>query len=280
MRPRRAPAVIVRNSSVRLPGVRPRWRMSSLNDVIVMPFATFGSATNVPAPRRRVRRPSRTSSSSAARTVSRETPSSMPSSRSDGIASPTSSDSISSSTWSRISRCFVIAAPSATARRPAAARPRGTAARRSRGSKKWSRCGIDGELDAAADPRSGARVDAGGEQRAGAGDQPARVVARLQHLGGDRPRVDGEEDVRVGAEILEHLDDDLDRRQARRERARPRSPPAGCRGSPARRRRPRPGASGMLKSAKRTTPPSTVASTRFIAGEPMKPATKRSRGSA
>ena len=48
--------------------------MSSLNDVIVIPFATFGSATNVPAPRRRVRWPSRTSSSSAARTVRRETP--------------------------------------------------------------------------------------------------------------------------------------------------------------------------------------------------------------
>ena len=48
MRPSRAPAGTVRNSSVRLPGVRPRWRMSSLNDVIVMPFATFGSATKVP----------------------------------------------------------------------------------------------------------------------------------------------------------------------------------------------------------------------------------------
>ncbi len=81
--------------------------MSSLNDVIVMPFATFGSATKVPEPRRRVSRPSRTSSSSAARRVSREMPSAWLSTRSEGIASPTSSVSISSSTCSRASRCLV-----------------------------------------------------------------------------------------------------------------------------------------------------------------------------
>ena len=116
------------------PGVSPRARMSSLNDVMSMPLATFGSATNVPAPRRRTRYPSRTSSSSAARTVRRETPRSMPSCRSDGIESPTLSGSISSSTRSRVSRCFVIAPPE-----------RGAAAVSSRaplsGSKKWKLAG-------------------------------------------------------------------------------------------------------------------------------------------
>src|SRR5207247_10598 len=76
--------------------------------VIVISLATFGSATKVPAPRRRSRYPSRTSSSSAARTVRRETPRSPASCRSDGIESPTSRLSIRSSTRSRVSRCFVI----------------------------------------------------------------------------------------------------------------------------------------------------------------------------
>ena len=76
----------------------PRRRMSSVNEVIVSSWAIFGSLTNVPLPRRRTSRPSRTRSSSAARTVSRETPRSALSCRSDGIASPTASCSIRSST--------------------------------------------------------------------------------------------------------------------------------------------------------------------------------------
>ena len=46
-------------------------------------WAIFGSLTKVPAPRLRMRYPSRTSSSRAARTVSRETPRSVLSCRSD-----------------------------------------------------------------------------------------------------------------------------------------------------------------------------------------------------
>ena len=41
----------------------------------------------------------------------------------------------------------------------------------------------------------------------------ALLVVGLEDLGRDRARLDGEEDVRVGAEVLEHLDDDVERRQ-------------------------------------------------------------------
>ena len=82
--------------------------MSSLNEVIVSSCAIFGSRTKVPLPRRRTRKPSRTSSSIAARTVSRETPRSALSCRSDGIARPTPSASIRFTTWSRVWLCFVI----------------------------------------------------------------------------------------------------------------------------------------------------------------------------
>ena len=78
--------MVVVSESVRLAGRMPRRRMSSLNEVIVSSCAIFGSRTNVPLPRRRTSRPSRTSSSIAARTVSRETPRSTLSWRSDGIA--------------------------------------------------------------------------------------------------------------------------------------------------------------------------------------------------
>ena len=88
----------ISSESVRLAGLMPRRRTSSVKDVIVSSCAIFGSLTNVPEPRLRTRKPSRTRSSSAARTVSRETPRSALSWRSDGIASPTSSRSIRSST--------------------------------------------------------------------------------------------------------------------------------------------------------------------------------------
>ena len=106
-RPRWAPAGTTRRSSVRDAGVMPRRCMSSVKDVIVSSCAIFGSLTNVPLPWRRTSNPSRTSSSSAARTVSRETPRFVDSWRSEGIASPTPSCSIRSSTWLRVSLCFV-----------------------------------------------------------------------------------------------------------------------------------------------------------------------------
>src|SRR5438876_3018341 len=58
-RPSRAPAGDTRSSSVSLAGRNPRLRMSSVKDVIVSSCAIFGSLTNVPAPRRRTRYPSR-----------------------------------------------------------------------------------------------------------------------------------------------------------------------------------------------------------------------------
>ena len=53
--PRRAPAGVTRRSSVVEAGRSPRWRMSSVNDVIVSSWAIFGSLTNVPEPWRRTR---------------------------------------------------------------------------------------------------------------------------------------------------------------------------------------------------------------------------------
>ena len=106
-RPSLAPAATVFSSIVRLVGRMPRRRMSSVNEVIVSSWAIFGSLTKVPLPRRRIRCPSRTSSSRAARTVRRETPKSTLSCRSEGIDSPIESRSISSSTLSRVSVCLV-----------------------------------------------------------------------------------------------------------------------------------------------------------------------------
>ena len=76
-RPRCAPACTIRSSSVLLPGSMPRRRMSSVKEVIVSSCAIFGSLTKVPLPCLRTSMPSRTRSSSAARTVSRETPRSV-----------------------------------------------------------------------------------------------------------------------------------------------------------------------------------------------------------
>ena len=106
-RPRCAPAGVTRKSRVRLPGTMPRRCMSSVKEVIVSSWAILGSLTNVPLPCRRTSIPSRTRSSRAALTVRRETPRSTQSCRSDGIASPTPSCSIRSSTRVRVSVCLV-----------------------------------------------------------------------------------------------------------------------------------------------------------------------------
>ena len=117
------------------------------------------------------------------------------------------------------------------------ARRRQPGARPVCGSKNWKPLGSTASSSRSPTRAPRARVDPRGEQRAAAVDQrrarrrPASSTSAVIERA-----VDGEEDVRVGAEVLEHLDDDLDRRQPRRERARPRSSRAGCRGSPARRR--------------------------------------------
>ena len=69
---------------------------------------------------------------------------------------------------------------------------------------------------ARADARGGLRVDARRERRAIARDQRLLVAGGLAHLAHvDRRRVDGEDHVRVGAEILDDLDLDVDLRQRR-----------------------------------------------------------------
>src|SRR5690242_18161127 len=92
----------------RVPGVMLRRRMSSVNEVSPICWAIFGSETNEPLPRRRTMRPSRASSSSAARSVRRDTPRSPASRRSGGIGSPTASCSMSSSTRWRVTSCLVM----------------------------------------------------------------------------------------------------------------------------------------------------------------------------
>ena len=105
-----------------------------------------------------------------------------------GSRRPTSSVSISSSTWSRISRCFVIAPDVAASSAGAAPAPgqRRRASRPSRGSKKWSRSG-----STASSRRSPTRADVRASTRAVKSAPLVRehrlgLVAGLEHLGGDR----------------------------------------------------------------------------------------------
>ena len=162
MRPRRAPAASRAESSVRLPGVRPRARMSSLNEVMSMPFATFGSATNVPlraaargSPRARARRARRARSGATRRGRRRA-------GARTGSRRRRSSGSISSSTCSRVSRCFVTRRDAGAARR--GRRRRG--ARRLSGSKKWKRAGSTASSSRVADRERRPRIDPRREQRA------------------------------------------------------------------------------------------------------------------
>ena len=87
-------------------------------------------------------------------------------------------------------------------------------------SKKWNREGSTARRIESADARGRSRIDARIEQRAAIGDEVGAVVlVLLERLDRDARRVDAEEDVRIGAELLEHDDLDVDRRQlGRRER--------------------------------------------------------------
>ena len=197
----------------------------------------------------------------------------MPSCRSDGIASPTSS------ALDQLEHLVAGLALLRHMRHQLAARRR----RRSRapvcGSKKWKRAGVDRELDAVADPRApcAASTRAVNSALRSAGSPPPSPASSTSAV--IERRVDGEEDVRVGAELLEHLDPDRRSSAGPARTPRPRSPPAGSRARPAR------AAGGAVAGERhavlpeaRPSSPSTVASTRFIAGEPMKAATNRSSG--
>lgn len=101
LRPTRAPAWWVVNSSSRLdhvPAARGTVRVRSAE---TSSWVIFAGATNMPRPCSRTRSPAATSSSIAERTVGRDTPSSVHRARSDGMASPGLRDSISSRTASR-----------------------------------------------------------------------------------------------------------------------------------------------------------------------------------
>ena len=185
--------------------------MSSLNDVIVMPFATFGSATNVPEPRRRVSRPSRTSSSRAARRVNLEIPSAWLSTRSDGIASPT---------LEGLDQLEHLLAGFALLRHRRAPRARRGSGTSRRPVSAWKNC-----------KRRGSTASETRSPTAAAVRRPTRAVKREPPSVGARSsssasRISAvierastrEEDVGVRAEVLEHLDDDVERRQLGSER--------------------------------------------------------------
>src|SRR5688572_9134697 len=235
--PRWAPAGVTWRSSVRLPGTIPRRRMSSVNEVMVSSCAIFGSLTNVPLPWRRTRSPSRTSSSSAARTVSLETPSSDVSWRSEGIACPTPSCSIRSRTRFLTSLCFVagwlvsligflstlraIVAISSVWSRPLDESDRrrlgcrlGAETPTVRGVEEVEAARIDGETGRCTLRSGGPGVDAGREEGRMRREQ-RRIVLEVVVAGLHRHAlgVHGEADVRLGAELLEHLDLDRQARQ-------------------------------------------------------------------
>ena len=165
---------------------------------------------------------------------------------------------------SRVSRCFVN-----VRRRAPAAPARLERARRSSGSKKWKRARVDRELERLRRRARPCAASTRAVKSAPVGGQQALVCSRFEHLGGDRRRVDVEEDMGVGAELLEHLDPHLDRRQPGRERGVLEALGPDAERRPAVRQPRAARASGTRNWPKRTPPPSTVASTRFIAGEPM-----------
>ena len=146
------------------------------------------------------------------------------------------------------------------------------------GSKKWKPAGSTASRSGRR-RRLGARIDAGGEDRAVRGEQRLLVAVRAHVLGLHAGRVDREEHVRVGAEVLEHRDLRVELRQRRiGERGvlealgpDPEDDVAARRG-PVRRERD-PVAAERDRGRRRA-----CASTRFIAGEPMKAATKRFSG--
>ena len=140
---------------------------------------------------------------------------------------------------------------------------------------------IDREPERLADLRLRARVDARGEQRPlvlGEQRRPSSSSSR-RASSTTTARVDLEEDERVGAELLEHLDLDVDLRQpGLRERGvleRLRPDPDDRRGRRSRRAAGARGRAGCGSRRTRSRRRAIVASTRFIDGEPMNAATKR-----
>ena len=220
--------------------------MSSVNDVMVSSCAIFGSLTNVPgrravargSPRARGRRERR-------ERVSRETPKSALSCRSDGIASPTRE--LLDEVEHEIARlaCFVTRSIVTDLLELVNTRSTSASLSEQRGSASGSRAlGAQERSRRSRRRRSGS---APGRPR-GAGGPPTRACVRgstrafrsaprsVDEVGAvvvlvlERAprlialRVDAEEHVRVRAELLEHDDLDLDRRAARRTRTpRPRS---------------------------------------------------------
>ena len=96
------------------------------------------------------------------------------------------------------------------------------------GSKKWKRRGSTASTAALAGAHARAGVDARREEHALLGEERCVVVLLVRGLSVvDAGGVDAEEDVRVGSELLDDLDVDVDAREARAARAAPSSKASG-----------------------------------------------------
>ena len=186
-------------------GVSPRWRMSSENELIVSSFATFGSATNVPDAAAAQQVP--LADELVERGAHRE-----PRDAEVDRELPLGRDRVARRRASRSGRARARASRAASSQR---SRQRRLGRRRRRASRAGLRRRRTGTATrrprARAGPptrAAGARVDARGEERAVRARAARSSPGGLEHLGGDRRRVHAEEHVRVGAELLEHLDAD------------------------------------------------------------------------
>src|SRR5262249_41638943 len=156
--------------------------------------------------------------------------------RSDGIASPTASCSIRSRTRSRASLCFVttcvliraILEPSPSSGQYLLSRDDGVGglpfgrraltpgeAFTAGGGGEGKTGGVDREHERPADACAGACVDASSDERAPVRQQ-RRLVVAAPDLGAGRRGVDAEERVRLGAQLLDHLDLNRDPGKVRR----------------------------------------------------------------
>ena len=209
MRPSLAPAAISRRSSVRLPGVSPRVAhvVAERRDVDALGDLRLGDeragtapAHEIPLAHELVERGAHGEARDAE--IDPELPL-----RRDRVADAERLDQLE----------HPLAGLALLRQRAARA---GAAAASSRaplsGSKKWKLAGSTARSSSAPTRALGPRVDPRGEERP-VGGQQSLFRSRFQDLRRHRRRVDLEEDVRVRAELLEHLDARPDRRHARRE---------------------------------------------------------------
>ena len=146
------------------------------------------------------------------------------------------------------------------------------------GSKKWKRAGSTASVTVSPDAHGVRGIDPRGEERRLAGEQARRLSASRAYSAATGGASTGKKTcASAPSSSTTSTLASIRRQVAPRRTTPPRRPPAGCR---ARRARPgraggRAGSSGTRYWPNATWSPSIVASTRFIAGEPMNAATNR-----